>query len=94
MYWMCRKIGFFFFFFNGAQDGDGGGEPALGPAFSVWGLGLGYWGPGVPYMGNPALDYGEEADPRPLTGPTSISRSTSVPGPLGNFPAWSARQGN
>lgn len=66
MYWVCRKIGFFFFFLNGAQDGDGGGEPAPGPAFIVLGLGLGYLGPGPGFR---ALDYGEEADPLPPTGP-------------------------
>lgn len=89
MYWVCRKIGFFFF--NGAQDGDGGGEPAPGPAFIVLGLGLGYWGP---VLGSAPWTTGKKLTPFLPPVPTSISRSTRVPGPLGNFPAWSARQGN
>lgn len=62
---------------------------------SLFWAGVGFLGlcPG-PCYGEHHFGLRRDADPFALPAPTLISRSTSVPGLLRNFPPWSPQQGN
>lgn len=72
MYWVVKKIGLFFFFFNNAYDGVGGGERELCLALIVLGWG---WVPGaLPKISRPrepCLGLRREADALPSAWPHS-----------------------
>ena len=89
MYWVCRKIGFFFFLTVLKMEMVTENQRRVLPLlFWAWG-----WVTGARAWGTPPWTTGKRLTPS-LRPPAPVPRSTSVPGPLGNFPAWSAPQGS